>query len=140
MLSWFFISCSEPLVFQFTKTFDLFGFPIIWFSWSWLHGSWIYNYMSNEWLSPLKLWVESVSWRGVLDTALCDQVFQWLATGRWYSLGTIIPSANKTDSQDKNRNIVESGVKHHNPNPVILPIYFYLPCCNQMYLPLPFFR
>ena len=26
------------------------------------------------------------SWRGVLDTTLCDKVCQWLATGRWFSL------------------------------------------------------
>jgi hypothetical protein len=25
------------------------------------------------------------SWRGVLDTTLCDKVCQWLATGRWFS-------------------------------------------------------
>jgi hypothetical protein len=23
------------------------------------------------------------SWRGVLDTTLCDKVFQWLRTGQW---------------------------------------------------------
>jgi hypothetical protein len=26
-------------------------------SWSWLYGSWIYNYLWNQCLSPLKLWV-----------------------------------------------------------------------------------
>ena len=26
-------------------------------SWSWSHGSWIYNYLCNQCLSPLKLWV-----------------------------------------------------------------------------------
>ena len=29
---------------------------------------------------------EPRSWRGVLDTTLCDKVCQWLATGRWFSL------------------------------------------------------
>jgi len=24
------------------------------------------------------------SWRGVLNTTLCDKVCQWLATGRWF--------------------------------------------------------
>jgi hypothetical protein len=28
----------------------------------------------------------SCSWRGVLDTTLCDHVCQWLAAGRWFSL------------------------------------------------------
>jgi len=39
---------------------------------------------------------ESRSWRGVLDTALCDKVCQWLATGRWISPGTPVSSTNKT--------------------------------------------
>jgi hypothetical protein len=30
---------------------------------------------------------EPHSWRGVLDTTLCDKVCQWLATGLWISLG-----------------------------------------------------
>jgi hypothetical protein len=31
---------------------------------------------------------ESCSLRGVLNTILCDKVCEWLATGRWFSLGT----------------------------------------------------
>ena len=27
----------------------------------------------------------SRTWRGVLDTTLCDKVCQWLATGKWFS-------------------------------------------------------
>jgi len=40
------------------------------------------------------------SWRGVLDTALCDKVCQWLATGRWFSLGIPGSSTNTTDRHD----------------------------------------
>jgi len=40
------------------------------------------------------------SCRGVLDTTLCDKVCQWLAAGRWYSLGTPVSSNNKTDLHD----------------------------------------
>ena len=40
---------------------------------------------------------ESRSWRGVLDTTLCDKVCQWLATGWWFSPGTPVSSTNKTD-------------------------------------------
>jgi hypothetical protein len=36
----------------------------------------------------------------VFDTTLCDTVCQWLATGRWFSLGTPIISTCKTDSHD----------------------------------------
>jgi hypothetical protein len=28
-------------------------------SWSWSYGSWIYNYLCNQYLSPLKLWVRT---------------------------------------------------------------------------------
>jgi len=34
---------------------------------------------------------EPRSWRGVLDTTLCDKVCQWLVTGRWFSRGTPFP-------------------------------------------------
>ena len=40
---------------------------------------------------------ESRSCRGVLDTTLCDKVFQSLVTGRWFSLGPPVSSTNKTD-------------------------------------------
>jgi len=43
---------------------------------------------------------ESHSWRGVLDTTLCDQVCQWLAAGQWFSSGTLVSSTNKTDHHD----------------------------------------
>ena len=36
----------------------------------------------------------------VFDTTLCDKVCQWLAAGRWFSLGTPISSINKTDRND----------------------------------------
>jgi len=58
-----------------------------------IYGSWIYN----KCLSPLELWVRTRSWRGVLDTTLCDRVCQWLATGRWFSSGTPVSSTNITD-------------------------------------------
>jgi hypothetical protein len=46
------------------------------------------------------LWVRTPSWRGVLDTTLCDKVCQWLATGWWFSPGTPVSSTNKTDCHD----------------------------------------
>jgi hypothetical protein len=57
---------------------------------------------------------EPRSWWGVLDTTLCNQVCQWVVTGRWFSPGTPISSTNKTDCH--NWNIVESGVKNQKPN------------------------
>ena len=66
-------------------------------SWSWSNGSWIYNYLYNQCLSPVKLWVRIQHRRCVLDTILCDKVCQWLVTGRWFSL---VSSTNKTDFHD----------------------------------------
>jgi hypothetical protein len=37
---------------------------------------------------------------GLLDITFCDKFCQWLATGRWFSLGTPISSTNKTDNHD----------------------------------------
>ena len=33
---------------------------------------------------------------------LCDKVCQWLATGRWFSLGLLVSSTNKADRYDIN--------------------------------------
>ena len=70
-------------------------------SWSSLYSSWIYfNYFCNQWLSPLRLWVRIPLRRGVLDTTLCDKVYHWLATGRWFSPDTPVSSTDKTDRHD----------------------------------------
>ena len=45
------------------------------------------------------------SWRGILDTTLCDKVCHWLATGRWFLRVLWFPPPIKLT--------VESGVKHH---------------------------
>ena len=68
--------------------------------WSWSYGSLIYNYLCNQFLSPLTLWVLIQLGRGVLDTTLCDKVCQWLATCRWFCPGTPVSSTNKTDCHD----------------------------------------
>ena len=67
-------------------------------SWSWSYGSWIYNYLSNQCLSPLMLWGR-ISIRARCTT-LCDKVCQWLATGPWFLLGTPVSFTNKTDRHD----------------------------------------
>ena len=61
------------------------------------------------WLFDLQLHVQSISayhhkscefephpWPGVLDATLSDNVCQLLATGRWFSLGTLVSFTNKT--------------------------------------------
>jgi hypothetical protein len=65
-------------------------------AWSWLHGSWIYNSLCNQYISPVTCEFESRSG----DTTLCDKFCQWLATGRWFFPGTLVSSTNKTDSHN----------------------------------------
>ena len=67
-------------------------------SWLWLYGSWIYNSLCNQYLSPLMMWVR-ISIRARCTT-LCDTVCQRLATGRWFSPGPPVSSTNKTDRND----------------------------------------
>jgi len=64
-------------------------------SWPWSYGSWIYNYICNQCLTPLMLWVRLMI--RVRCTALCDKVFQWLATGRWFSPSPPISSTDRTN-------------------------------------------
>jgi len=67
-------------------------------SWPWSYGSWIYNNLLNQCLSPLMLWVRiSIVTR---CTILCANVCPWLATGQWCSPGTSVSSTNKTDRHD----------------------------------------
>ena len=67
--------------------------------WSW-YGNWIYNYLCNQCLSSLSLWVRiPVGWC-ILDAKLCDNVRQLLVTGRWFSSATSVSSSNKTDRHD----------------------------------------
>jgi len=40
-------------------------------SWSWSYGRWIYNYLCNQCLSLLMLWVRILLMAGVLDTTIC---------------------------------------------------------------------
>ena len=67
-------------------------------SWPWSYGGWIYNYLCNQCLSPLMLCFRILI--RARCTTLCDKVFQWLATGRWFSPGPPVSSTNKTDRYD----------------------------------------
>jgi hypothetical protein len=67
---------------------------------SWSSDSCFYNYLCNQCLSPLTLWVRIPLKWGVLVTTLCDKACQWLTTVRWFSLGTPVSSTNKTDRHD----------------------------------------
>ena len=66
---------------------------------SWSYGSWIYNLPMHS-VPITTLWVRTPLRWGVLDTTLCDKVWQLLAGGRWFSLCTPVSSTNKTDHHD----------------------------------------
>ena len=67
-------------------------------SWSRSYDSWIYNYLCNQCLSPLMLWVRiSIIARYI---TLCDKGCQWLATCRWFSPRPWVSFINKTDRHD----------------------------------------
>ena len=77
-------------------------------SWSWSYDSWIYNYLYNQSLSTLKLWVriplmERCTWYNIMWWSL------------WFTPGTPVSSTNNWPPLC-NWNIVESGVKQHNPH------------------------
>jgi hypothetical protein len=60
----------------------------------------IYSYICNQCASLQTLFVWIPLRRGVLDTTLCDHVYQGLTTGQWSSLVTPVFSTNKIDSRD----------------------------------------
>ena len=49
------------------------------------------------------------------DITLCDKVCQWIATGQWFSLGTLAASTNKTDRHDITEILMKVAL-----NPIIL--------------------
>jgi hypothetical protein len=69
-------------------------------SWPWSYGS---GFTTTCAIGAYYHWsceFELRSWWGVLDTTLCDKVYQWHATGRWFSPGTPVSSTNESDRHD----------------------------------------
>ena len=68
--------------------------------------------------------------RGVLDTTVCDKVYQWLVAGQWFSLGTQVSSTNKTD----NHGITDILLKVALNNITLTPKWNCLvPLCKTLY-------
>jgi len=74
-------------------------------SWSWSYGSWIYNFLRNQYLSPLTLWVRIPLSRGIFDKISCYKV----TACRWYFSCTPVSSTNKTD---RHSDISYSSIYH----------------------------
>jgi len=88
-------------------------------------GSWICNYLCNQCLSPLKVWVQ-ILLMAVYSIYLCDKVCQWLATCRWVSPGTPVSSTNKTDRHD----ITEILLKVMLNNITLYLTFVYISCIS----------
>jgi hypothetical protein len=71
----------------------------------------IFNYLCNQCLSPLILWVRIQFMQGELDTTLCDKVCQWLVSGLLFSPGTLVSSTNKTDCHDITEMLLKVALK-----------------------------
>ena len=84
----------------------------------WSYGSWIYNHLCNQCLSPVMVWVR-ISIRARCTT-LCDKVCQWLTTGQWFSP---ISSTSKTDRHDITEILLKvalNTIKQINPWTVVI--------------------
>ena len=106
--------------------------PPLWGS-SWSDGSWIYNYQCNQCLSPLRLWIRIPLMARC--TTLCDKVCQWLATGRWFSLGTPVCSTNKGDRHNITELLLKMALKTiDQTKPSNHYSFFFLCIKNGIYL------
>ena len=76
--------------------------------WSWAYGSWIYNYLCKQWLSPLTLWV----WMS-LNRVYSIQHYVNKFTSDLRQVGIFLHQYNWTPRYSWN--IV--GIKPHNPHP-----------------------
>jgi hypothetical protein len=82
-------------------------------SWSWSYGSWINIFLCNQCLSPLKLWVRT------LFMARCTRYnIMWSSLPVICSRSVVFSGYSNWPTR-YNWNSVESGVKHHNPNPIL---------------------
>ena len=111
--------CNMSVLLNRNTTCTTSGAGTPYFSFFLLGPSWrgrmvVCNYLCNQCLSLLMLWVR-ISIRARCTT-LCDKVCQWLATIRWFSPSPPVSSTNKNWPPRNNWNIVESDVKHHQAN------------------------
>jgi len=68
--------------------------------------------------------------RGVLDTTLCDKVYQTLAVGLWFSPGTLVSSTSKTNRHDITQILLKVAFTTITPNPALMVTTDHL-CKNE---------
>ena len=85
-------------------------------SWWWWPDSWIYNYLCNQCLSPLMLWVQTLFMARCTRYNICDKVCQWFAAAQWFSPGIPVSSTNKTDRHDMTEILLKVALNTINLN------------------------
>ena len=113
----------------------LYGYTFVyqfkwWPSWSWSYGWLIYNYLCNQCLSPLTLWVRSRPFMARCMYLIQHYVIKFVSYLR--QIGTFLSVYSGFLHQwnwppQYSWNIVESGFEHHSPNPCIshIPNWVY---------------
>ena len=80
-------------------------------------------------------------WQGVLDRTICHKVFQWLATGRWFSLDPPVSSPNKIDSNGITEILLKVALtpsnQQTNQSIQVCYVQYNLPHHTQVYLSQP---
>jgi hypothetical protein len=88
-----------------------------------VHTIWGGELISLEFfLSTNLLWDVCCLITSSVKTTLCENVFQWLAVGRWFSPRTPVSTTNTTaaDCHDITAILLKVELKHHNHNPIPL--------------------
>ena len=85
----------------------------------WPHGSWIYNYICNQCIKPLKLWV----WIPLMVRCTRYNIM-WQSLSVTCGRSVVVSGSSGFLHQYNwppryNWNIVENGIKYHKPNPTI---------------------
>ena len=94
--------------------------------------SWIYNYLCNQCLSPLMLWVRVLI--RARCTTLYDKVCQWLVTGRLFSPCPPVSSTNITEIWEQNKSPPDKKPPQYWNNHTILLHVFYIEGDIKRYL------
>ena len=80
-------------------------------SWVWLYGSRVYNYICNQCLSLLKLWVLIQLMVRCVWYNIMWSVCQWLVAGRWFSPYTLVSSTNTNVGHDTTEILLNGTLK-----------------------------
>jgi len=110
---------SRPLILKHMIHIDYCNYSISSSKWS-VSFTWVqlcHQYVSCKF--------EPRSWRGVLDTTLCDKVCQWLATGQWFSPSTPGFSTNKIYLNDIAEIVLKVALNIITPSYCVLKLLLF---------------